>query len=117
MTMWSNYKVNKYPGNCFKIIENILDYIYGENYMELAVTVFVGFLYYSFIHLCVEKAFGKIPAILISSLLYVALHVGTQLSLGLRYIFINGNCRGTALVEFAGNYKYPASAYISCIFS
>jgi membrane protease YdiL (CAAX protease family) len=39
------------------------------------------FLYYGFIHLRLEKAFGPIPAILLTSVLYVAWHTGTQLPL------------------------------------
>jgi membrane protease YdiL (CAAX protease family) len=41
--------------------------------------LFEIFLYYGFIHLRLEKAFGLIPAILLSSALYVLWHVGTQL--------------------------------------
>jgi membrane protease YdiL (CAAX protease family) len=42
--------------------------------------IFELFLYYGFIHLKLRKAFGIIPAILITSFLYVLWHVGTQLS-------------------------------------
>jgi hypothetical protein len=43
--------------------------------------LFELFLYYGFIHLRVERAFGTIPAILIASALYTTWHVGTQLPL------------------------------------
>lgn len=43
--------------------------------------LFELFLYYGFIHLRLEKAFGVIPTILTSSLLYVSWHTGTQLPL------------------------------------
>jgi hypothetical protein len=43
--------------------------------------LFEVFLYYGFIHLRLEKAFGTIPAILVTSVLYVSWHVGTQLTL------------------------------------
>jgi membrane protease YdiL (CAAX protease family) len=39
------------------------------------------FLYYGFIHLRLEKAFGTIPAILLTSAIYALWHVGTQLPL------------------------------------
>jgi hypothetical protein len=39
------------------------------------------FLYYGFIHLRLEKAFGVIPAILVTTAIYVLWHVGTQLPL------------------------------------
>jgi membrane protease YdiL (CAAX protease family) len=41
--------------------------------------LFELFLYYGFIHLRLEKAFGVIPAILGSAALYVLWHAGTQL--------------------------------------
>jgi membrane protease YdiL (CAAX protease family) len=41
--------------------------------------LFELFLYYGFIHLRLEKAFGIIPAILLTSAIYVLWHVGTQL--------------------------------------
>lgn len=49
-----------------------------------AFVLFIGglfelFLYYGFIHLRLEKAFGIIPAILITSAIYVSWHTGTQL--------------------------------------
>jgi membrane protease YdiL (CAAX protease family) len=43
--------------------------------------LFELFLYYGFIHLRLEKAFGTIPAILATSGIYVLWHVGTQLPL------------------------------------
>jgi membrane protease YdiL (CAAX protease family) len=43
--------------------------------------LFELFLFYGFIHLRLKKAFGMIPAILVTSVLYVAWHVGTQLPL------------------------------------
>jgi len=43
--------------------------------------LFELFLYYGFIHLRLEKAFGSLPAILVTSLLYVSWHTGTQLPL------------------------------------
>ena len=43
--------------------------------------LFEVFLYYGFIHLRLEKAFGIIPAILLTSAIYVLWHVGTQLPL------------------------------------
>lgn len=43
--------------------------------------LFELFLYYGFIHLRLEKAFGAVPAILLTSVLYVLWHVGTQLPL------------------------------------
>jgi membrane protease YdiL (CAAX protease family) len=43
--------------------------------------LFELFLYYGFIHLRLEKAFGLIPAILATSVLYVLWHTGTQLPL------------------------------------
>jgi membrane protease YdiL (CAAX protease family) len=41
--------------------------------------LFELFLYYGFIHLRLEKAFGTVPAILVTSAIYVLWHVGTQL--------------------------------------
>ncbi|MBN1978122.1 MAG: hypothetical protein JW918_12065 [Anaerolineae bacterium] len=43
--------------------------------------LFELFLYYGFIHLRLEKAFGAIPAILLTSAIYVLWHTGTQLPL------------------------------------
>ncbi len=43
--------------------------------------LFELFLYYGFIHLRLEKAFGTIPAILLTAVMYVSWHVGTQLPL------------------------------------
>jgi len=45
----------------------------------LVGTLFEWFLYYGFIHLRLEKAFGPIPAILVTAALYVSWHAGTQL--------------------------------------
>jgi hypothetical protein len=39
------------------------------------------FKYYSFIHIRLQKAFGTLPAILLTALIYVLWHVGTQLPL------------------------------------
>jgi membrane protease YdiL (CAAX protease family) len=41
--------------------------------------LFEAFLYCGFIHLRLEKAFGTIPAILLTATIYVLWHVGTQL--------------------------------------
>ena len=41
--------------------------------------LFELFLYYGFIHLRLERAFGTIPAILVTAAIYVLWHVGTQL--------------------------------------
>jgi membrane protease YdiL (CAAX protease family) len=43
--------------------------------------LFELFLYYGFIHLRLERAFGTVPAILLTSAIYVLWHVGTQLPL------------------------------------
>ena len=43
--------------------------------------LFELFLYYSFIHTRLEKAFGVIPAIVLSAFLYVLWHTGTQIPL------------------------------------
>jgi membrane protease YdiL (CAAX protease family) len=43
--------------------------------------LFELFLYYGFIHLRLEKSFGIIPAILLTSVIYMLWHVGTQLPL------------------------------------
>jgi membrane protease YdiL (CAAX protease family) len=43
--------------------------------------LFEVFLYCGFVHLRLEKAFGTIPAILLTSAIYVLWHVGTQLPL------------------------------------
>jgi membrane protease YdiL (CAAX protease family) len=43
--------------------------------------LFELFLYYGFVHLRLEKAFGLLPAILLTSALYVSWHAGTQLPL------------------------------------
>lgn len=41
--------------------------------------LFELFLYYGFIHLTLDRAFGPLPAILGTAVLYVAWHTGTQL--------------------------------------
>ena len=41
--------------------------------------LFELFLYYGFIHLRLEKAFGPLPAILLTAVIYVLWHIGTQL--------------------------------------
>jgi membrane protease YdiL (CAAX protease family) len=43
--------------------------------------LFELFLYYGFIHLRLEKAWGPLPAILLTAALYVPWHTGTQLPL------------------------------------
>jgi membrane protease YdiL (CAAX protease family) len=43
--------------------------------------LFELFLYYGFIHLHLEKAFGPLPAILLTAAIYVPWHTGTQLPL------------------------------------
>jgi membrane protease YdiL (CAAX protease family) len=43
--------------------------------------LFELFLYYGFIHLRLEKAFGILPAILVTSAVYVLWHTGTQFPL------------------------------------
>ncbi len=43
--------------------------------------LFELFLYYGFIHLRLEKAFGPLPAILLTAAIYVPWHTGTQLPL------------------------------------
>lgn len=43
--------------------------------------LFEAFLYYGFIHRRLDKAFGMIPAIFLTSLIYVSWHTGTQLPL------------------------------------
>ena len=43
--------------------------------------LFELFLYYGFIHLRLEKAFGPLPAILLTAAIYVPWHIGTQLPL------------------------------------
>lgn len=47
----------------------------------LVGNLFELFLYYGFIHLRLERAFGILPAILVTSAVYVLWHVGTQLPL------------------------------------
>ncbi len=47
----------------------------------LVGNLFELFLYYGFIHLRLEKAFGTIPAILATSAIYALWHTGTQLPL------------------------------------
>jgi membrane protease YdiL (CAAX protease family) len=41
--------------------------------------LFETFLYYGFIHIRLEKAFGPLPAILLTAVIYVFWHTGTQL--------------------------------------
>ncbi len=61
--------------------------IHWENLAKSAVALvgagglFELFLYYGFIHLRLEKALGMIPAILLTALIYVTWHTGTQLPL------------------------------------
>jgi hypothetical protein len=43
--------------------------------------LFELFLYYGFIHIRLEKAFGSLPAILFTAVIYVLWHLGTQLTL------------------------------------
>jgi membrane protease YdiL (CAAX protease family) len=50
-------------------------------FVLLVGTLYETFLYNGFIHLRLEKAFGVIPAILVTSAIYVAWHTGTQLVL------------------------------------
>ena len=47
----------------------------------LTGNLFELFLFYGFIHLRLEKAFGVIPAIVLTAAVYVLWHVGTQLPL------------------------------------
>ena len=54
--------------------------VFGRGTFVLMVGgLFELLLYYGFIHLRLEKAFGIIPAILITSAIYVSWHTGTQL--------------------------------------
>ncbi len=69
------------------LLEGDLDAV-SAGQLGRAVVVLAGagglfelFLYYGFVHLRLEKAFGVIPAILLTSLLYVAWHTGAQLPL------------------------------------
>lgn len=48
-------------------------------FVLLVGNLFELFLYYGFIHRRLEKAFGVIPAILVTSAVYVLWHAGTQL--------------------------------------
>jgi membrane protease YdiL (CAAX protease family) len=43
--------------------------------------LFELFLYYGFIHIRLERAFGPLPAILLTAVIYVLWHTGTQLPL------------------------------------
>lgn len=53
--------------------------VFGRGTFVLMIGgLFELFLYYGFIHLRLEKAFGIIPAILITSAIYVSWHTGTQ---------------------------------------
>lgn len=54
--------------------------VFGRGTFVLMIGgLFELFLFYGFIHLRLEKAFGIIPAILITSAIYVSWHTGTQL--------------------------------------
>jgi len=56
--------------------------VFGKATLVLLTgNLFELFLYYGFIHLRLEKAFGIIPAIVITSFIYVLWHAGTQLPL------------------------------------
>lgn len=69
------------------VFEADLSAINGEQFAKALVVLngagglFELFLYYGFIHLKLEKAFGMLPAIVLTSLLYVTWHTGTQLPL------------------------------------
>ncbi|HJL17121.1 MAG TPA: hypothetical protein RMH99_15755 [Sandaracinaceae bacterium LLY-WYZ-13_1] len=43
--------------------------------------LFELFLYFGFVHLRLERAFGVLPAVVLTAILYVPWHVGTQLPL------------------------------------
>jgi membrane protease YdiL (CAAX protease family) len=68
-------------------LEGDLGSIGWENVAKAALVLtgagglFELFSYYGFVHLRLEKALGVIPAILLTSALYVLWHVGTQLRL------------------------------------
>lgn len=47
--------------------------------------LFELFLYYGFIHIQLEKAFGPLPAILLTAVVYVLWHAGTQLPMEANY--------------------------------
>jgi membrane protease YdiL (CAAX protease family) len=54
--------------------------VFGRGTFVLMIGgLFEVFLFYGFIHLRLEKAFGIIPAIVITSAIYVSWHTGTQL--------------------------------------
>lgn len=56
--------------------------VFGRGTFVLMIGgLFELFLYYCFIHLRLEKAFGIIPAIFLTSIIYVSWHTGTQLPL------------------------------------
>ncbi len=69
------------------IFEADLSAIHWGQFGQAAVALvgagglFELFLYYGFVHLRLEKAFGVIPAILFTAALYVPWHTGTQLPL------------------------------------
>jgi len=48
-------------------------------FVLLVGTLFELFLYYGFIHIRLERAFGTIPAIVLTAAIYVLWHAGTQL--------------------------------------
>jgi membrane protease YdiL (CAAX protease family) len=73
----------------------------GRDLAAASFTLLVGglfelYLYYGFIHLRLEKAFGPLPAILGSAALYSLWHIGTELPLhddpwrGLGFLFVVG---------------------------
>lgn len=69
------------------IFEADLAAIHWSDFGKAAVALvgagglFEAFLYYGFIHRRLDKAFGMMPAILLTSLIYVTWHTGTQLPL------------------------------------
>ncbi|MDX1382951.1 MAG: hypothetical protein R3190_04855 [Thermoanaerobaculia bacterium] len=66
------------------------------SYTLLVGGLFEVYLYYGFIHLRLERAFGPVPAILGSAALYSLWHLGTELPLhedplgGLTFLFVVG---------------------------
>ena len=69
------------------IFEADLSAIHWDNFAKAAVALvgagglFEAFLYYGFIHRRLDKAFGMVPAIFLTALIYVTWHTGTQLPL------------------------------------
>ncbi|MBN2393192.1 MAG: hypothetical protein JXR84_20850 [Anaerolineae bacterium] len=69
------------------IFEADLAAMHWGNFAKAAVALagagglFEAFLYYGFIHSRLDKAFGMVPAIFLTSLIYVTWHTGTQLPL------------------------------------